>query len=323
MAKNKDNQSNGNGKRWVTFIAILVLIAIIVVLIVIFIPANTSDAKRILNDVSSSSYLDDEDEKSAYQAVGEKLSSSTKSYYMTEYNDILLLSEGISDVLQFYDDYLVFAKDNKVLSSNYKTIRNNLNRVKSSKEDLNELVATVNSLEEDSDSYIKNLWIDFRGEYVNWLESNAKAISALNNCYQGCFDNTLSNNLASSTILTTVDNYLTSIINKFNAIIDVDKKNTLDDVYSYSISGQIRGFSRFVNSYIVDTTDIVCYNFETTYQGKYNLINQFCETFAESDLIVLIDSMDAEGNITKTYETTDMQTTIFEITKSFIEAKEG
>ena len=35
MAKNKDNQSNGNGKRWVTFIAILVLIAIIVVLIVI------------------------------------------------------------------------------------------------------------------------------------------------------------------------------------------------------------------------------------------------------------------------------------------------
>ena len=201
--KSKD-YSVGNPKKGLTLLAIVVLIAIIIVLIIIFIPANTSNAKEILHNVTSTSYLQDKEEITSYEKIGEKLQNSTKNYYMEEYNNVPILSSTIDKVLEFYDEYLVFAKDNKVLSNNYSAIKKNLNKVISQQKKLNNIVKNVVNLEQDSDSYLQNLWIDYREEYANWLEYNANAISALSKCYEGCFENTLTNNKASKIVLDTI-----------------------------------------------------------------------------------------------------------------------
>lgn len=318
--KSKD-YSVGNPKKWLTIVAIIVLLAIIVVLIVIFIPADTSNAKEILNRVSSSSYLKSEDEKVAYKAVGDKLRNSTKNYYIDEYNDILILSQSIDDILEFYDDYLVFAKNNKVLKKNYSAIKKNLNKVQNRQEDLNEIAANVDKLEQESDTHLQNLWIDYREAYCQWLENNAKAIAALNNCYQGCFGSTLTNNLAASTILNTVDDYLSSIVTEYKLVISSDLKNSTTNTYQYTFSGQIASLNSFVDKYVVNYSDISSYYFNEDIKEKYEDINQFFTLYKESNFISLIDSINNEGQVTKVYDNIEDKNGLYAQAKLFLEAR--
>lgn len=316
--KSKD-YSVGNPKKGLTLLAIVVLIAIIIVLIIIFIPANTSNAKVILHNVTSTSYLQDKEEITSYEKIGEKLQNSTKNYYMEEYNNVPILSSTIDKVLEFYDEYLVFAKDNKVLSNNYSAIKKNLNKVISQQKKLNNIVKNVVNLEQDSDSYLQNLWIDYREEYANWLEYNANAISALSKCYEGCFKNTLTNNKASKIVLDTINDYLSSIINGYNNIVSSDLRNS-NNVYTYSLNGQILSFSNFVEKYIVDYSDITNYYFNDSIKTKYDTIIKFYENFEQESFIVLIQSMDNSGNITKTFEVEDTEGVLV-VVKTFIEAR--
>lgn len=316
--KSKD-YSVGNPKKGLTLLAIVVLIAIIIVLIIIFIPANTSNAKVILHNVTSTSYLQDKEEITSYEKIGEKLQNSTKNYYMEEYNNVPILSSTIDKVLEFYDEYLVFAKDNKVLSNNYSAIKKNLNKVISQQKKLNNIVKNVVNLEQDSDSYLQNLWIDYREEYANWLEYNANAISALSKCYEGCFENTLTNNKASKIVLDTINDYLSSIINGYNNIVSSDLRNS-NNVYTYSLNGQILSFSNFVEKYIVDYSDITNYYFNDSIKTKYDTIIKFYENFEQESFIVLIQSMDNSGNITKTFEVEDTEGVLV-VVKTFIEAR--
>lgn len=316
--KSKD-YSVGNPKKGLTLLAIVVLIAIIIVLIIIFIPANTTNAKVILHNVTSTSYLQDKEEITSYEKIGEKLQNSTKNYYMEEYNNVPILSSTIDKVLEFYDEYLVFAKDNKVLSNNYSAIKKNLNKVISRQKKLNNIVKNVVNLEQDSDSYLQNLWIDYREEYANWLEYNANAISALSKCYEGCFENTLTNNKASKIVLDTINDYLSSIINGYNNIVSSDLRNS-NNVYTYSLNGQILSFSNFVEKYIVDYSDITNYYFNDSIKTKYDTIIKFYENFEQESFIVLIQSMDNSGNITKTFEVEDTEGVLV-VVKTFIEAR--
>ncbi len=316
--KSKD-YSVGNPKKGLTLLAIVVLIAIIIVLIIIFIPANTSNAKVILHNVTSTSYLQDKEEITSYEKIGEKLQNSTKNYYMEEYNNVPILSSTIDKVLEFYDEYLVFAKDNKVLSNNYSAIKKNLNKVISQQKKLNNIVKNVVNLEQDSDSYLQNLWIDYREEYANWLEYNANAISALSKCYEGCFENTLTNNKASKIVLDTINDYLSSIINGYNNIVSSDLRNS-NNVYTYSLNGQILSFSNFVEKYIVDYSEITNYYFNDSIKTKYDTIIKFYENFEQESFIVLIQSMDNSGNITKTFEVEDTEGVLV-VVKTFIEAR--
>ena len=316
--KSKD-YSVGNPKKGLTLLAIVVLIAIIIVLIIIFIPANTSNAKVILHNVTSTSYLQDKEEITSYEKIGEKLQNSTKNYYMEEYNNVPILSSTIDKVLEFYDEYLVFAKDNKVLSNNYSAIKKNLNKVISQQKKLNNIVKNVVNLEQDSDSYLQNLWIDYREEYANWLEYNANAISALSKCYEGCFENTLTNNKASKIVLDTINDYLSSILNGYNNIVSSDLRNS-NNVYTYSLNGQILSFSNFVEKYIVDYSDITNYYFNDSIKTKYDTIIKFYENFEQESFIVLIQSMDNSGNITKTFEVEDTEGVLV-VVKTFIEAR--
>ena len=220
-------------------------------------------------------------------------------------------------MIDFYDDYLVLATDNKTLSRNYKTIRNNFEDAQEAQEDMNGFIADGLNLQDNSETYLKNIYIDFRGAYVDYISSMTKAIDALSNCYQGCFIDNLSNNLASTLILNSVDNYLTVITGDYAELVDKDVKGGNFDSYEYETTGKITAYSEFVDSYILNRQEIVEYNFTASLQDKYQTINSFFEVFAQTDFVSVIDSIDDELNITKTFEVED-SSGIYDTVKTFL-----
>lgn len=322
MAKAKASENKdykvGSPKKWLVAIGILVLIAIIVVIIVLCVPGNTYSAVERLRKASQTSFLRSQTEQANYARFRQKIGATvTLGYYAIELEDIQTTVEATNKVIDFYDDYLVLATDNKTLSRNYKTIRNNFEDAQEAQEDMNGFIADGLNLQDNSETYLKNIYIDFRESYVDYISSMTKAIDALSNCYQGCFIDNLSNNLASTLILNSVDNYLTVITGDYAELVDKDVKGGNFDSYEYETTGKITAYSEFVDSYILNRQEIVEYNFNTSLQDKYQTINSFFEVFAQTDFVSVIDSIDDELNITKTFEVED-SSGIYDTVKTFL-----
>ena len=322
MAKAKASENKdykvGSPKKWLVAIGILVLIAIIVVIIVLCVPGNTYSAVERLRKASQTSFLRSQTEQANYARFRQKIGATvTLRYYAIELEDIQTTVEATNKVIDFYDDYLVLATDNKTLSRNYKTIRNNFEDAQEAQEDMNGFIADGLNLQDNSETYLKNIYIDFRGAYVDYISSMTKAIDALSNCYQGCFIDNLSNNLASTLILNSVDNYLTVITGDYAELVDKDVKGGNFDSYEYETTGKITAYSEFVDSYILNRQEIVEYNFNTSLQDKYQTINSFFEVFAQTDFVSVIDSIDDELNITKTFGVED-SSGIYDTVKTFL-----
>ena len=322
MAKAKASENKdykvGSPKKWLVAIGILVLIAIIVVIIVLCVPGNTYSAVERLRQASQTSFLRSQTEQANYTRFRQKIGATvTLGYYALELEDIQTTVEATNKVIDFYDDYLVLATDNKTLSRNYKTIRNNFEDAQEAQEDMNGFIADGLNLQDNSETYLKNIYIDFRGAYVDYMTSMTKAIDALSNCYQGCFIDNLSNNLASTLILNSVDNYLTVITGDYAELVDKDVKGGNFDSYEYETTGKITAYSEFVDSYILNRQEIVEYNFTASLQDKYQTINSFFEVFSQTDFVSVIDSIDDELNITKTFEVED-SSGIYDTVKTFL-----
>lgn len=322
MAKAKASESKdykvGSPKKWLVAVGILVLIAIIVVIIVLCVPGNTYSAVERLRKASQTSFLRSQTEQANYTRFRQKIGATvTLGYYAIELEDIQTTVEATNKVIDFYDDYLVLATDNKTLSRNYKTIRNNFEDAQEAQEDMNGFIADGLNLQDNSETYLKNIYIDFRESYVNYISSMTKAIDALSNCYQGCFIDNLSNNLASTLILNSVDNYLTVITGDYAELVDKDVKGGNFDSYEYETTGKITAYSEFVDSYILNRQEIVEYNFTASLQDKYQTINNFFEVFSQTDFVSVIDSIDDELNITKTFEVED-SSGIYDTVKTFL-----
>lgn len=322
MAKAKASESKdykvGSPKKWLVAIGILVLIAIIVVIIVLCVPGNTYSAVERLRQASQTSFLRSQTEQANYTRFRQKIGATvTLGYYALELEDIQTTVEATNKVIDFYDDYFVLATDNKTLSRNYKTIRNNFEDAQEAQEDMNGFIADGLNLQDNSETYLKNIYIDFRESYVDYISSMTKAIDALSNCYQGCFIDNLSNNLASTLILNSVDNYLTVITGDYAELVDKDVKGGNFDSYEYETTGKITAYSEFVDSYILNRQEIVEYNFTASLQDKYQTINSFFEVFSQTDFVSVIDSIDDELNITKTFEVED-GSGIYDTVKTFL-----
>ena len=322
MAKAKASENKdykvGSPKKWLVAIGILVLIAIIVVIIVLCVPGNTYSAVERLRKASQTSFLRSQTEQANYARFRQKIGATvTLGYYAIELEDIQTTVEATNKVIDFYDDYFVLATDNKTLSRNYKTIRNNFEDAQEAQEDMNGFIADGLNLQDNSETYLKNIYIDFRESYVDYISSMTKAIDALSNCYQGCFIDNLSNNLASTLILNSVDNYLTVITGDYAELVDKDVKGGNFDSYEYETTGKITAYSEFVDSYILNRQEIVEYNFTASLQDKYQTINSFFEVFAQTDFVSVIDSIDDELNITKTFEVED-SSGIYDTVKTFL-----
>ncbi len=322
MAKAKTNKDYkaSSSKKLLSIVAILVLIAIIAVVIVLCIPANTYSAVERLKQFSQSSFLESPSEQREYSQVEEKIAASTLDYYITEIDDIRVLCDGINDILDYYDEFLALATDNDILSDNYKTIKNNLEDAMEYQQSLNSYMEEILGLSNNADSHLRNLWIDFRVTFTDYLSGMTSVIDALNNCYQGCFEVNLANNLASTIILNTVDDYLTVITADFKDIVETDEKNTTSRDYNYITHGKITLLNDFVEAYIVDDGNIVEYNFTDSLKTSYQEINSFFELYNQENFISLIESINSNGEITLTFQQEDADG-VYDAVKDFISAR--
>ena len=240
-------------------------------------------------------------------------SASVANSYTQEVYDIEMLTGTVDKILDYYNDYLIFAKDNKNLKNNYKAIKEGLNDAKESQRKLVKIIEKTNKLSDESTTYLQNAMVDFRKEYRNWLKHQIRAIGGLENAYTGSLGKVTFNNDASKLILNTVNDYLSSILTNFNNLVKTDIKganiNTYKSNYArYGLTAKINLFDQFVNKNVnsaTSTHDIEDYYFNSSIQEKYTTLNEFFKVYSEKNTRSIIDSIqtsEASYTITKTYE---------------------
>lgn len=333
MAKKNDKgYSTGNAKKWAVMMGIVVLIAVIVVVVILCIPPNTYNAVETLNRTTQTSFLSSESEKVSYDKFENKLSQSRVNYYVQEFADIQILAESLQEVLDFYNDYLLFAEDNKTLQENYKTIKNGLNDASQSQQKLVSIISEANKLSAESTStYLQGAVIDFRREFMNWLNYYCSAINGLNNSFKGSMGNILENNSASQFILNTVDDYLAIIKQDFQDVVNYDKKGVMQEYdYKgvYKATVKIKGFSLYVDKYLStssNNSEIKTYYFNNDLITKYQKLNNFFTLYNETNLQKIINSMkltSGEIEISFVYENVVDDSGVYDAIKIFVKGGE-
>ena len=310
MGKDKKDYSSGSGKKWGIFFGIVVLVAIIVVVIILAIPPNTYNAVEILNRTSSSSYLTVESENEAFKAFKEKMGQNTVvSGYQTELNDIETMADSINIILDFHNEYLVLAKNNKNLKKNYKAIKNGLKEAKESQKRLVNTVEKINKLSKNSSTYLKGAMVDYREDFIKYLKNCKRAIGGLENAYTGSLGDVTFNNLASKIILNTVNDYIEVIYDDFVELKEKDTKSYSMTDYSaeyqnLALSSKINLLNTFVKAKLEDETnkEIENYYFLSDIQESYENLNEYFDIAEEKNLVIVIDSINSAGNITAEFE---------------------
>ena len=319
MAENKKADYSVGNKKWLYVVGALVLLAIIVVIIVICVPGNTYSTIEVLHSNATTSFLNEDNkaENNNYFILTGKYSISVTEYEQ-EIIDVQSLSQTINHVLDFYDEYLVFADNNSVLTKHYKNIKSSLNKASKIQDNLNYQINRINTLENESDTFQRNAWIDFRIEFVNWLTSMQSAINRLNLCWDGCYQLSYSNNIASDLVLDAVDDYIQVILNNYNELIKNDKKSTKLSSYNYTTAGKIKDFGLFVDKELGERP-FEDYYFDGNTQNFYNDIAKFYDLYKQVNFQNVINSINNNGIITETFE--DIETsnlTVYANTKTFL-----
>ncbi len=319
MAENKKADYSVGNKKWLYIVGVLVLLAIIVVIIVICVPGNTYSTIEVLHSNATTSFLNEDNkaENNNYFILTGKYSISVTEYEQ-EIIDVQSLSQTINHVLDFYDEYLVFADNNSVLTKHYKNIKSSLNKASKIQDNLNYQINRINTLENESDTFQRNAWIDFRIEFVNWLTSMQSAINRLNLCWDGCYQLSYSNNIASDLVLDAVDDYIQVILNNYNELIKNDKKSTKLSSYNYTTAGKIKDFGLFVDKELGERP-FEDYYFDGNTQNFYNDIAKFYDLYKQVNFQNVINSINNNGIITETFE--DIETsnlTVYANTKTFL-----
>ena len=166
MAEKKEYTTGS--RKWLIILSVLVLVAIIAVVIVLLVPGNTYSMVEVLHSHSTTSFLnvDNTSERENYDKLKAEFDIAVTGYKQ-EVEDIETLSQTINNVLDFYDEYTIFAKNNGTLTQNYKSIKSNLNKASRLQDDMNEEIVTLISLSDNSDTYQRNAWIDLRELYMS------------------------------------------------------------------------------------------------------------------------------------------------------------
>ena len=307
MADSKDYSAT-SGKKILFIIAVLVFIGVVITAIVLLIPTNKYSMVNALQENQQTFFLKDENEQSKFNSFTDKIKSNANiNYYSDEINDIPVIASTMAQVLDYYNDYMVFAENNKVMTDNNKIINNKIELSVKIKNNINDILDKTTKLEVNSDSFLQNAWIDFRKEFNDYIKCYYDMFESLKNCYEGCFDVTLSNNKASHHVLQAANDYITCLNSDFNVLINVDRKGSIEQGnYMYKSHGKVEFFTAFVSNCIENNGEIIHYLISDALQQKYQKLDKFLQTYNETDYKTLINSI-YPSSITKTYDVVDTE----------------
>ncbi len=328
MGKKKSGEekvyTTGN-KKWLVILGVLVFLVIAVVIILMVIPANTSGMIETLQTTADTSFLKNQDERDKYEDFQNKIkNNSIVKYYSEEMSDIIIISDTLSDVMVYYNDFIAFADQNNVMKDNYKGIDESLKNAQENQKNLNNILTEIARLTETAASYLQNAMIDLRTEYYNWLNNYQQALERLSKCYEGCFKESVTSNLASTTILNTINDYVDVIKDEFKVIVSSDVKSNLSSSnYNYKSHNTVLYFESFVDNYISNKSEIRNYTFDKTIQEKYEKISKFFELYEENNFYEVLASISSssDGVISKVYSGVNDKEGLYNTVKDFLDCR--
>lgn len=315
--------SAGGAKKWLIIIGGVAFVAILIVIILMAIPPNTYNAVQTLYRTTNSSFLVSKSESNEYDIYQNRIFNTPElNYYSTEVDNIEKLSGSVTKVLYFYTDYLAFADSNKNLKKNYKVIKNNLNKANEHKENLMALIREANSLDETAYTYMQNMVVEIRDEFIAWLKSNATAFTGLSEGCVGSLGTTVENNLAFQIATSTVTDSLNVVIKGFDALAEKDKKGSLRQDYLFEITTNINYFDFIVDKYLVNKIDINEYYFNKNVSDKYLEIYKFYNLYQQDNFESVIESVQALGEkeytFVKVFENVNDEENVYDALKAFL-----
>ena len=319
----KDYTATG-AKKWLITVGGFVLFVIIVVGIFLMIPANTKGMTETLASSTENFFIVKDESEEKYDNFATKITSASElSFYSSELNFTKILNQNIYDVEYFYNNYMIFAKKNNTLSSNYKTIQSNISKAQKYK---NKFIKTINetlSLEDVGLTVLHEKMIVFRENFYNYINCYQKAFVALSKCYDKCFEDSFSKNNASKYILQATNDYLSSIVEDFNLVVENDKSGMINQAtyqFNNQMINRIIFLDNFVSTYIPEyaSTEIQNYIYDNSIQEKYSKIERFFEVYNEKDFKAIVASIDSAGVITKTYSGVEDTEGLYSTVKSFL-----
>ncbi len=315
--------SAGGAKKWLIIIGGVALVAILIVVILMAIPPNTYNAVQTLYRTTNSSFLVSKSERNEYDIYENRIFNTPElNYYSTEVEDTRNLADSVTKVLNFYTNYLAFADSNKNLKKNYKIIKNNLNEANEHKENIMSLINEANHLDDTAITYMQNMVVDIRSEFIAWLKSNAMAFKGLGDGCIGSLGQTVENNLAFQISTSAVADSLNVVIKDFDSLAEKDKKGSLRQDYLFEITTKINYFGHVVDQYLVNKGDINNYYFDKIISNKYQLIYKFYSVYHEENFENVIASVQsvAGGNYSfdKIYENVNDEENVYDALKAYL-----
>lgn len=270
-------------KKWIVILSVVILVAIAITLIIVFLPKNVSNAIERTNTQTQSMFLKQDKNKKMYRDFQTKITSveAINKEYGQETQDVYTLTLIINEVMDFYNEYIVFAENKSSFQANYGTIMKNYDVANSEQKKMeNVIVKVMQELGPQDNTFFESYWKEFKGYYVKYLNSYVAVINSLCEIYKDCVPNGILANELTNLVLDNVDNYLNAINKDF-------EKATYKIQY-------LNKFKTYLN---VDTNKVLIkYNFNETLQEDYNLISTFENVYGEGKtLSSVIESINEDG----------------------------
>ncbi len=291
------------GKKWIIVLSVVILVAIAVTLIIVFLPKNVNNAIERTNTQVETMFLKKDKNKKMYKDFQTKITSieAINKEYGQETRDVYALTLAINDIMDFYNEYIVFSQDKSTFQANYGLIMKNYDVANAEQKKMEDvIVKVIQELGNQDNTFFESYWKEFKGYYLNYLNSYVVVINSLCEIYKDCVPNGILANELTNLVLDNIDNYL-NVINK-----DFEKA-------TYKIQ-YLDKFRVYLNT--KDNRVLIKYNFSEILQEDFALISTFSKVYGEDkNLVNVIESINEDGFA---FEGSDSKG-VLEKTKTFLQ----
>lgn len=288
-----DKKKKGVGK-FLKIFACLLFVAIVVGVVLLFVPTDSSSLVGVLTQTSQSKLLDDSKSRQEYTTFTNNLKNNSRlRVYELEISAVKESIQVTNNVIDFYAQYIKFAKSNRVFKNNNGKAKTNLQNAMSEGKDMMKIASDNIVSIEVKETYLRSAWLDYRHSFINYLEYCSNAFESLYNIYDGCFDEGFTVNKAMLVDLQAVNDYLQVITSDFKQLEQKDKLNTEIASYSYTGRGKVLKFQEFVGARLRGTLKSGKYYLDNSVRQEYDKLITYLQ---ENSFSTVIQSITAGGD---------------------------
>lgn len=279
-------------KKFVKILACILFIAIVVGGILLFIPTDKSSLVETLSSVNGTMLLQDSESDENYSTFKRKIENNDAvKVYSDEMDAIELISDSIGNVVKYYNYYIKFAQSNRNYKNHNGKAKSELNSAVQNINSLNSIISETNKMDAKA-TILKNAWVEYRGEFLNYLTHCGNAFNSLGEIMRGCFGEAVTVNEATKTNIKAVNDYMSVLKDKVGGIVDSDKTSSSTSDFSLTYKGIAVEFKNFTNKYFdKDNFDYDKeYFFSANKKEKHQTILEFLKTNSFKSVIESIDN---------------------------------